>query len=96
MSTVTEYNLCVSLYKFNRMLLFFRELARDICEDSGCNLLTKTQMDQYIMTRRLSNAPNMKKLAKLWKEIQVCFLTVFITSMYILFLTETAGDSRDS
>ncbi|KAG7167754.1 nuclease EXOG, mitochondrial-like [Homarus americanus] len=47
-----------------------RELAGDLCEQNGCNLLTKTQTDQFVFTQRLKKVPNLKKLTKLWQEIQ--------------------------
>ncbi|KAK4313495.1 hypothetical protein Pmani_015157 [Petrolisthes manimaculis] len=47
-----------------------RHETRDLCEETGCNLLTKTQMDQMIFLSRLKKAKNIDKLNKIWKEIQ--------------------------
>ncbi|XP_045582469.1 nuclease EXOG, mitochondrial isoform X2 [Procambarus clarkii] len=47
-----------------------RDEAKDLCEDTGCNLLSKTQMDQLIFTQRLKRVNSLQKLIKLWKEIQ--------------------------
>ncbi|XP_069954879.1 nuclease EXOG, mitochondrial isoform X2 [Cherax quadricarinatus] len=47
-----------------------RDEARDLCEDTGCNLMSKTEMDEYIITQRLKGVNSLKKLAKLWKNME--------------------------
>lgn len=47
-----------------------RVQVRDLCEDTGCHLMTKTQMDLFIYSQRLKRANNLKKLTKIWKEMQ--------------------------
>lgn len=47
-----------------------RSQAENLCEVTGCNMMTKAELDQYIFLRRLRRANNLKKLEKIWKEIQ--------------------------
>lgn len=48
-----------------------RDETRDLCEETGCNMLTKNQMDQMIYLSRLKKAKDTDKLNKIWKEIKV-------------------------
>uniref|UniRef100_T1IRM1 Endonuclease n=1 Tax=Strigamia maritima TaxID=126957 RepID=T1IRM1_STRMM len=72
--SLTEFQVPLKALEKETGIKFMKKLDRykvqDLCQVDGCRLLGKTDFQKYFLSRKLENTSTLKRLEKVWKEIE--------------------------